>query len=82
MNKLILLRSPSAKCNKHSVFECRERVKGWPNIEIYGYRLVWLRVTAIVVNYVTYFSTTSVNHPVMTIKWQLVAQPATDSCSW
>ncbi len=65
-------RGPSLPCCLGSVTQCTQRVKCWSYIQIYGYRVVSLWLTTIIVYNVPHPATTSVHYPVMTIKGKFV----------
>ncbi len=56
-----------------SVPKGREGVQGWPHIQVDGCRIVLLRLTAVIVYNIPHLPPTSVHHPVVAIKGELIA---------
>ena len=80
---MLQLRCPSPDCHFHSVPHSCEGIQSWTNVQVDGHRVVRLRLTAVVVDDVTYPSPTPIYNPVMSVKWKLItaSKTSTDTCT-
>mmetsp|Transcript_33641 Transcript_33641/g.56524 ORF Transcript_33641/g.56524 Transcript_33641/m.56524 type:complete len:375 (-) Transcript_33641:47-1171(-) len=65
--------------HSHAIENCADGVQGGADIKMHRHRLVRQRLGVIKVDHVAHFLSTSVDKPVMAIKWKFVPHPIEES---